>query len=91
MKFEEMHELPILIHTIRIYPKRNIAIGLELFALLFSRPIEMRYATWDQFDLEKAEPHKAYNVLESFDDKNMMVFPQKNNFVDILRKARNSS
>lgn len=54
MKFVEIDEFPALIRAIRSYPKRDKAIGLELFALLFPRPVELRYATWDQFDLDKA-------------------------------------
>lgn len=54
MKFVDMDEFPALIRAIRSYPKRDKAIGLELFALLFPRPVELRYATWDQFDLDKA-------------------------------------
>lgn len=54
MKFVDIDEFPALIRAIRSYPKRDKSIGLELFALLFPRPIELRYATWDQFDLDKA-------------------------------------
>lgn len=54
MKFVEINEFPALIRAIRSYPKRDKAIGLELFALLFPRPVELRYATWDQIDLDKA-------------------------------------
>lgn len=54
MKFVDINEFPALIRAIRSYPKRDKAIGLELFALLFPRPVELRYATWDQFDLDKA-------------------------------------
>ncbi|MDV7499458.1 tyrosine-type recombinase/integrase [Acinetobacter baumannii] len=54
MKFVDIDEFPALIRAIRSYPKRDKAIGLELFALLFPRPVELRYATWDQFDLDKA-------------------------------------
>lgn len=64
MKFVEMHELPALIHSIRCYPKRNMAIGLELFALLFPRPVELRYATWDQFDLDKAVWIKPAEIMK---------------------------
>ncbi|MEI2555761.1 tyrosine-type recombinase/integrase [Acinetobacter pittii] len=54
MKFVDIDEFPALIRAIRSYPKRDKAIGLELFVLLFPRPVELRYATWDQFDLDKA-------------------------------------
>lgn len=64
MKFVEIEEFPALIHSIRAYPKRNIAIGLELFALLFPRPVEMRFATWDQFDLEKGVWIKPREIMK---------------------------
>ncbi len=64
MKFVEMHEFPTLIYSIRTYPKRNIAIGLELFALLFPRPVELRNATWDQFDLKKAVWIKPAEIMK---------------------------
>lgn len=64
MKFVEMEEFPTLIKTIRSYPKRDMAIGLELFALLFPRPIEMRYATWDQFNLKKAVWTKPAEIMK---------------------------
>ncbi|MNG64268.1 Prophage CP4-57 integrase [compost metagenome] len=64
MKFVELEELPMLIRTIRSYQKRNIAIGLELFILLFPRPVELRNATWDQIDFEKAVWIKPANIMK---------------------------
>lgn len=64
MKFVEIHEFPVLIQAIRSYPKRNIAIGLELFALLFPRPVELRYANWDQFDFDKAVWIKPAEIMK---------------------------
>lgn len=64
MKFVEMNELPALINSIRHYPKRDMAIGLELFALLFPRPVELRYATWDQFDLDNAVWIKPAEIMK---------------------------
>lgn len=64
MKFIEIQELPALIHAIRSYSKRDMAIGLELFALLFPRPVELRYATWEQFDLEKAVWIKPTEIMK---------------------------
>lgn len=39
MKFVDIDEFPALIRAIRSYPKRDKAIGLELFVLLFPRPV----------------------------------------------------
>ncbi len=64
MKFVEMNEFPSLIHAIRRYPKRDMAIGLELFALLFPRPVELRYATWEQFDFDQAVWIKPAEIMK---------------------------
>jgi integrase len=64
MKFVEIEEFPALIHAIRHYPKRDMAIGLELFALLFPRPVELRYATWEQFDLVNAVWIKPAEIMK---------------------------
>lgn len=64
MKFIELDELPTLVRSVRNYPKRNLAIGLELFILLFPRPVELRFATWDQFDLEKAIWLKPAEIMK---------------------------
>lgn len=64
MKFVEIEEFPALIHAIRHYPKRDMAIGLELFALLFPRPVELRYATWEQFDLASAVWIKPAEIMK---------------------------
>ncbi|WP_160255825.1 tyrosine-type recombinase/integrase [Acinetobacter indicus] len=55
MKHVGLEELPNLIRAIRKHPSRPIAIGLELLALLFPRPSELREAVWAEFDLDKAE------------------------------------
>lgn len=47
-------ELPALIRAIRHYPTRDVAIGLQLLAMLFPRPTELRGATWNEFDLKAA-------------------------------------
>ncbi|UYF80228.1 tyrosine-type recombinase/integrase [Acinetobacter ursingii] len=64
MKFVELHELPELIYSIRTYPKRNIAIGLELFVLLFPRPQELRFAKWDQFNYDRAVWEKPAEIMK---------------------------
>ena len=47
-------EVPELLRAIRTYPTRHVVIGLELMALLFCRPSELRQAPWAEFDLEAA-------------------------------------
>lgn len=64
MKHVEIDDLPELIHTIRNYPSRPIAIGLELLALMFPRPKELRLAKWDQFDFKKAIWIKPADVMK---------------------------
>jgi integrase len=53
IKSVAIDELPELIAIIRNHPQRELAIGLELMALLFPRPVELRFATWNQFDLDR--------------------------------------
>lgn len=64
MKYVEVHELPQLIHTIRQYPIRSTAIGLELFILLFPRPVELRYAKWEHFDFDNAVWIKPAQIMK---------------------------
>nr|WP_205683428.1 tyrosine-type recombinase/integrase [Acinetobacter sp. SA01] len=64
MKYVEYEELPTLLKAIRGYPKRSLAIGLELFVLLFPRPVELRFATWGQFDLEKGVWVKPAEIMK---------------------------
>lgn len=64
MKFVELHEFPKLIIDIRNYHQRKLAIGLELMVLLFPRPVELRFATWSQFDLEKAIWFKPAEIMK---------------------------
>lgn len=65
MKHVEIEELPELLRAIRGYPKRPLAIGLELFALLFPRPVELRFATWQQFDFDKKVWIKPAEVMKT--------------------------
>lgn len=55
MKYVELDQVGRLIKEIRQYPSRPVAIGLELLALLFPRPSELREAVWDDFNLDQAE------------------------------------
>lgn len=64
MKFVEIDELPQLIIDIRNHHQRKLAIGLELMILLFPRPVELRFATWGQFNFEKAIWIKPAEIMK---------------------------
>lgn len=64
MKSVEKDELPQLIIDIRNHHQRKLAIGLELLALLFPRPVELRFATWDQFDFDRAIWSKPAEIMK---------------------------
>lgn len=46
-------ELPALIRAINNYPTLDVRMGLQLLAMLFCRPSELRCAKWSEFDLEQ--------------------------------------
>lgn len=50
----KIDELPKLLVDIRAYPSRVTSIGLQLLSMVACRPTELREATWDEFNLEKA-------------------------------------
>ncbi|WP_122901667.1 tyrosine-type recombinase/integrase [Acinetobacter sp. B51(2017)] len=47
------NELPVLLRAINNYPKVDTRIGLQLLAMLFCRPSELRKAKWLEFDLDQ--------------------------------------
>ena len=47
-------ELPPLLRAINNYSTLDVRIGLQLLAMLFCRPSELRQAKWDEFDFENA-------------------------------------
>lgn len=53
MKHVAIDELPRLLRAIKTYPTPDICIGLQLLAMLFPRPSELREAKWENVDLEK--------------------------------------
>ena len=53
MKHVSDDELPALLRAIEKYPASDTRLGLKLLSILFSRPSELREATWGEFDLEK--------------------------------------
>lgn len=54
MKHVDAEDLPRLLQAISHYPTADVRIGLQLLTMLFPRPSELREATWDEFDLDKA-------------------------------------
>lgn len=46
-------ELPALLRAINNYPTIDSRIGLQLLAMLFCRPSELREAKWSEFNLEQ--------------------------------------
>lgn len=61
MAHVEEKELPALLRAINNYPTLDVRIGLQLLALLFCRPSELREAQWHEFDLENA----VWNIPET--------------------------
>jgi integrase len=55
MKHVSANELPALLRAIRNYPTRDVSIGLQLLAMLFCRPSELRTALWKEVNLQAAE------------------------------------
>ncbi|AGH34747.1 tyrosine-type recombinase/integrase [Acinetobacter baumannii] len=53
-------ELPALLRAINNYPTMDVRMGLQLLAMLFCRPSELRGAKWDEFDFENA----VWNIPE---------------------------
>lgn len=53
MKHVGDEELPTLLRAINQYPTTDTRIALKLLSMLFSRPSELREATWSEFDLDK--------------------------------------
>ena len=48
-------ELPALLRAINNYPTMDVRMGLQLLAMLFCRPSELRGAKWDEFDFDNAQ------------------------------------
>jgi integrase len=53
-------ELPPLLRAINNYPTMDVRIGLQLLAMLFCRPSELRQAKWDELDFD----HAVWNIPE---------------------------
>ena len=46
-------EFPALLRAINNYPTMDVRMGLQLLAMLFCRPTELREAKWQEFDLDQ--------------------------------------
>lgn len=85
MKHVKFYEVPLLLSKIREYPKREIAIGLELLLLLFPRPSELRLATWDQFDFNQRVWIRPASVMKN---KIPHAIPLSNQAIALLKELK---
>ena len=65
MKHIELKDLHLLLEKIKNYPKRDLAIGLELLIHMFPRPVELRYAKWNQFDFDEKIWIRPANIMKN--------------------------
>lgn len=78
-------ELPTLIRAINNYPTMDVRIGLQLLAMLFCRPSELRGAKWDEFDLEQG----LWNIPEErMKKRREHVVPLPKQAVAILQELK---
>jgi integrase len=78
-------ELPALIRAINNYPTMDVRMGLQLLAMLFCRPTELRGATWNEFDLDNA----LWNIPEErMKKRREHVVPLPTQAVAILKELK---
>ena len=78
-------ELPTLIRAINNYPTMDVRMGLQLLAMLFCRPSELRGAKWDEFDLEQG----LWNIPEErMKKRREHVVPLPKQAVAILQELK---
>ncbi|MFW1858817.1 tyrosine-type recombinase/integrase [Acinetobacter defluvii] len=78
-------ELPTLIRAINNYPTMDVRIGLQLLAMLFCRPSELRQAKWDEFDFDYA----VWNIPEErMKKRREHVVPLSKQAVAILQELK---
>ncbi|RYL25073.1 tyrosine-type recombinase/integrase [Acinetobacter piscicola] len=78
-------ELPTLIRAINNYPTMDVRIGLQLLAMLFCRPSELRQAKWDEFDFDLA----VWNIPEErMKKRREHVVPLSKQAVAILQELK---
>lgn len=78
-------ELPALLRAINNYPTMDVRMGLQLLAMLFCRPSELRGAKWDEFDFD--------NVLWNIPEERMKkrrehVVPLSKQAIAILEELK---
>lgn len=78
-------ELPALLRAINNYPTMDVRMGLQLLAMLFCRPIELREAKWAEFDLEQG----LWNIpAERMKKRREHVVPLSIQAIAILREMQ---
>ena len=78
-------ELPVLLRAINSYPTMDVRMGLQLLAMLFCRPSELRGATWSEFDLDNA----LWNIPEQrMKKRREHVVPLSTQAVAILKELK---
>lgn len=78
-------ELPALLRAINNYPTLDVRMGLQLLAMLFCRPTELREAKWDEFDLEQG----LWNIPEyRMKKRREHVVPLSTQAVEILKELQ---
>lgn len=78
-------EFPPLLRAIVNYPTMNVHMGLQLLAMLFCRPSELRGAKWDEFDLEQG----LWNIPEErMKKRREHVIPLPKQAVAILKELK---
>lgn len=78
-------ELPTLIRAINNYPTMDVRIGLQLLAMLFCRPSELRQAKWNEFDFD----HAVWNIPEErMKKRREHVVPLSKQAIAILQELK---
>ncbi len=78
-------ELPTLIRAINNYPTLDVRTGLQLLAMLFCRPSELRQAKWDEFDFDNA----LWNIPEErMKKRREHVVPLSKQAIAILQELK---
>lgn len=78
-------ELPAVIRAINSYPTLDVRMGLQLLAMLFCRPTELRCAKWSEFDLEQG----LWNIPEErMKKRREHVVPLPKQAIAILKELK---
>ncbi|MFX5068921.1 tyrosine-type recombinase/integrase, partial [Acinetobacter baumannii] len=71
--------------AINNYPTMDVRMGLQLLAMLFCRPTELREAKWQEFDLEQG----LWNIpAERMKKRREHVVPLSTQAVAILKELQ---